>query len=57
MDWRQILYGFLADLIAKVAPMLINIIVEWLGGQSDEQKVALVDGIRDELVKKHNDKA
>lgn len=42
MDWKLILAEFLASLVARVAPALIELITKWLEGLSKEDKVALV---------------
>jgi len=52
MDWRLILAEFLATLIARVAPVLVEMIADWLESMSANDKVALLDGVAECLREK-----
>lgn len=45
MDWKLILAEFLASLVARIAPALIEVIGKWLESLSDDDKIAMVTEI------------
>jgi hypothetical protein len=49
--FKEIFTQLLVQILMQVGPALIDIIIKWLQGLTDEQKVALLQSIAKELQK------
>ena len=51
MDWKIVVAQFVAMLVARIAPLLVEMIAGWIQQATDEDKVAMADAIGDALRK------
>ncbi len=51
MDWRMILAGMLVQMIGRLAPVLMDMVVDWLKAATKDDIVAAAENVRGRTIK------